>query len=249
MGFVLVLARVSGIFSVAPIFGQARVPGQVRIILSVAMAAAVTPVVTTPVLLADKHLLPFVLALGREAVIGLSIGLVATLLLSAAQMAGELMDHSIGFGLSGMIDPVTNMQMPVIAKFLELLTALLFLSSGAYQYLIKALADSYMVLGPGEPSNLAFAARPITALFISMFIVALKIAAPILGILLLLDLALGLVARTTPQMNLLMVGFPLKIGGGMAAVLVALPVIGVVMTQVLGGMYGDIQMLMRALGR
>ncbi len=81
-----------------------------------------------------------------------------------------------------------------------------------------------------------------------MFLTALKIAGPILGVLLLCDICLGLVARTTPQLNLLMVGFPVKIGVGVAAVLAALPVIGVVLARLMTGIYGDAMALARAMG-
>lgn len=245
-GFLVVLARVAGIFSVAPIFGNARVPAQVRIILAVALAAAVAPVAgTIPEGVAGSMRL--VTALATEAAIGLAIGYVAMVVLSAAQMAGELVDHEIGFGLSSTIDPISNVQMPVLAKFLQMFATLIFLASGAHHLVIQALADSYSVIGPGHPAALAGGLEAALAIFVMVFVTALKIAGPILGILLLCDVCLGLVGRTTPQLNLLMVGFPVKIGVGVTALLVALPVISLVLSRLFTGIYGDTMALVRAL--
>lgn len=245
--FVVVLARVAGIFSVAPLFGQAKVPAQVRIIVSVAIAMLISPIVSPP----DPGASPLKLiaVLAGEAAVGLAIGYVAVLIVSAAQTAGELIDYSIGFGLAGVADPVTGVHMPVVSQFLHLVMTMLFLATGAHQLLIKALVDSYGWAGPGSGLDAGAAFSPIMAIFISVFLTSLKIAAPILGILLLCDIALGLVARTTPQMNLLMVGFPLKIGVGIAAVSLGTPVIFSVMSHLLGGMYRDAAMLMTAVGR
>ncbi len=246
-GSLLVLARVAGIFSVAPVLGHARVPPQVRIILSVGLTLAVAPLAPLPEAL-QTGTAGFVALLAREAAIGLSIGYLCALLISAAQTAGELVDHQIGFGLSGIVDPLTNNQMPVIARFLQMFATMVFLASGAHHWLIRALVDSYRVIGPGADADLSRAAAPVTAVFVTVFLTALKIAGPILGVLLLCDICLGLVARTTPQLNLLMVGFPLKIGVGVAAVLVALPVIGVVLARLMTGIYGDAMALARAMG-
>ncbi|MEJ5298672.1 MAG: flagellar biosynthetic protein FliR [Armatimonadota bacterium] len=246
-GSLLVLARVAGIFSVAPILGHARVPAQVRIILSVGLTMAVAPLAGAGQELQMSRM-EYVALLAREAAIGLAIGYLSVLLISAAQTAGELVDHEIGFGLSGIVDPVTNNQMPVIARFLQMFATMVFLVSGAHHWLIRALADSYRVIGPGADADLARAAEPVTAVFVTVFLTALKIAGPILGVLLLCDICLGLVARTTPQLNLLMVGFPVKIGIGVAAVLVALPVIGVVLARLMTGIYGDAMALARAMG-
>ena len=246
-GGLLVLARVAGIFSVAPILGHARVPAQVRIILAVGLTMAVAPLTQMPAGLAVSRT-DYVVLLAREAAIGLAIGYLAALLVSAAQMAGELVDHQIGFGLSSIVDPVTDNQMPVVARFLQMFATMVFLASGAHHWLIRALVDSYRAIGPGAEADLSRAAIPLSAVFVSVFLTALKIAGPILGVLLLCDICLGLVARTTPQLNLLMVGFPVKIGVGVAAVLAALPVIGVVLARLMTGIYGDAMALARAMG-
>lgn len=248
LGWLFVLARVAGIFSVAPIFGNARVPPQVRVILSAALALAIAPIAAVPGGLTEASLPVVVLGLVREAVVGLAIGFVATLVLSAAQIGGELIDHEIGFGLSSTIDPLTNVQMPVMAKFLQLFATLIFLVSGAHHWLIRALADSYTLIRPGSALALEALSQPMMDIFVAVFLTGLKIAGPILGVLLLCDVCLGLVARTTPQLNLLMVGFPLKIGVGILAFLVALPAIAVVLAQLMGSIYGDVMTIARAAG-
>lgn len=246
--FILVLGRVGGIFSVAPIFGQARVPVQVRIIIMVALAAAVAPVAGTVPSFGNAQALAFALSLFREIIVGLSIGFIASLIMSAAQIAGELMDYEIGFGLSGSMDPISNVQMPVAARFLQMLMTVLFLTSGAHHLLIKALADSFVFITPGAASNLAALSGPMMSIFTVVFVTGVKIAGPIVGLMILCDLALGLVARTSPQMNLLMVGMPLKIGAGIAALAVGLPVMALVMTRLLTGMYSDVLTAAKAMG-
>ncbi|MCC6483937.1 MAG: flagellar biosynthetic protein FliR [Armatimonadetes bacterium] len=246
--FLLVLGRVGGIFSVAPIFGQAKVPVQVRIIIIVALAAAVAPVSGSAPQFTQASPLPLVVGLAREVTVGLAIGFIASLVISAAQMAGELMDYEIGFGLSGSVDPISNVQMPVAARFLQMFATLLFLVVGAHHLLIQGLVESFGIIAPGAPANLAAASRPVMEIFVEVFLTGLKIAGPIIGLMLLCDIALGLVARTSPQLNLLMVGLPLKIGVGICALAVGLPVMGVVLTHLLRGMYGDVMVAARALG-
>lgn len=247
--FLLVLARSAGIFSVVPVLGQTPVPAHVRVILTVALALAVAPIAGMPPADVTSSNFALTWALGREAVVGLTIGFVAALIISCAQIAGEMVDFEIGFGLSGSIDPLTNVQMPVIAKFLQLFVTLIFLASGAHYLVICALADSFGVIAPGQPAAVALAYRPLMDIFVRVFLLGLKVAGPILGVLLLCDLSLGLVARTTPQMNLLMVGLPLKIGVGMLAILVALPVAAVVFSQFMGGVYPASMAVVRAIGR
>lgn len=245
--FLLVVARVGGIFSVAPVFGQARVPVQVRIIIMVALGAAVAPVSGAAPEFSQTGVVGLFISMAREVVIGLAIGFIAALVVSAAQMAGELMDYEIGFGLAGSVDPLTDVQMPVAARFLQMFATLIFLTVGAHHFLIQALVESFSVISPGAPANMALASRPVMEIFVAVFLTGLKIAGPIIGLMLLCDLALGLVARTSPQLNLLMVGLPLKIGVGICALAVGLPVMGIVLTRLLSGMYGDVMVAARAL--
>lgn len=247
--FLLVLARVAGIFSIAPVLGQHQVPGQVRIILAAALALAIAPIAPMPDPGVLSGNLQFVLAAVREGMVGLAIGFIAQLVVSAVIIAGEMIDYQMGFGLSGSVDPITNVQMPTIAKFLQMVVTIVFLVVGAHHFLIKALADSFLIIGTGESVNFGAAAMPVWDLFMQVFLTGLKVAAPIVGVLLLCDLALGLAARTTPQMNLLMVGFPIKMGVGILAMLVALPIFHAVMGSMTANLYGDVMVVVRALGK
>ena len=212
--FFWILLRVSVILFMLPLFGARGIPTLWKVGMSMVIAIVITPVVPLP-LRFPQTVFEIALALGAEAMMGLSLGLAAKMLLSAVQLAGQFMSFQMGFSMARAIDPHTGVQSTALSQFLYLFTVLIFFAIDGHHMFIRALASSFTV----APLNgLSFDPTLATVLIKTsarMFLIALKIAAPIMIALFLSNLCLGIVARTVPQVNILMIGFPLNIGLGL----------------------------------
>jgi flagellar biosynthetic protein FliR len=219
----LIFTRVTGIFLTAPVLNSARVPLHMKIGLSVTVAMILGPIVKMTAAIPIQTL-PFAALVLKEAVVGLSIGFVANLVFTAVQMAGELADMQSGFAFAGMVDPNTGQRTSIIGQFQIMMAWLIFLGVDGHHVLLSGLTDSFRVMPPGSISVNAEVVSGIMGLTSRIFVIALQIGAPIMGAVLLGDLAIGLLSRTVPQMNIFVIGFPVKMLLGLVVLLLALPV-------------------------
>jgi flagellar biosynthetic protein FliR len=153
--------------------------------------------------------------LGAELLLGLVLGLSVRLILTGFEMAGQFMGFQMGFTIVNVVDPQSGSQTSIMAQFSYILAILIFLMANGHHYLIQALARSFELVPPGGFVPHAEVFAKLAKLSSHMFTVALKIAAPVMSSLLLATIALGIVSKTVPQMNILIVGFPLNIGIGL----------------------------------
>ena len=223
-GFLLVIGRTSGLFISGPVLSGRQIPIQVKILLIIflsGMIAFVNPVITeVPI----THAGMFFMALGLEVLIGYTLGFVAYVIFAGIQLAGQMMDMQMGFGIVNVIDPQSGTQVPLIGNFQYLVAIMVFLGINGHHLLLRALNDSYHfipVLGANFDGQFF---EFIMGMGLYMFAIGLKLAAPVVAALFMADLALGFIARTVPQMNVFVVGLPLKIGAGLVMVMLTLPV-------------------------
>jgi len=223
-GLLLVIGRTSGLFIISPVFSGRQIPIQIKIILVIflsGMIAFINPIMTE-VLITNSGM--FLIALGMEVLIGYTLGFVAYVIFAGIQLAGQLMDMQMGFGIVNVIDPQSGTQVPLIGNFQYLLAIMIFLGVNGHHLLLRALNDSYQlvpVLGTSYDGQIL---EFMMEMGLYMFVIGLKLAAPVVAALFMADLALGFVARTVPQMNVFVVGLPLKIGAGLLMVMMTLPV-------------------------
>ncbi|KEZ54264.1 MULTISPECIES: flagellar biosynthetic protein FliR [Metabacillus] len=210
--FLLIFARMSAFFVTMPLFSYRTIPQQHKIgfsfFLSVIVFSSVQP---EPVEIGGE----FVLLVLKEVIIGLMIGFSAYLMLAAVQIAGSLIDFQTGFAIANIIDPQTGSQSPLIGQFLNVLALLFMLSINAHHLLLDGVFYSYQFIplrGELFPLGDGSAALLITKAFSAMFLIAFQMSFPVAASLFLVDLALGITARTVPQLNIFVVGLPLKIG-------------------------------------
>ncbi|MGE5588738.1 MAG: flagellar biosynthetic protein FliR [Clostridia bacterium] len=238
--YLLVLARIGGVFGFAPIFGSYNVPLQVKAGLSAVLGLVTFPLVQAPPAGYPADIAAYAACVGREILVGAVMGYVASLFMVAVQLAGQLVDIQIGFGLVNVVDPVANRQVTVMGQFQYLLAMLLFLVFNGHHAVLAGLVESYAVV---PISGFALTARleaGVVRLFCDTLVVAFKIAAPVTCTLFLTDLVMAVLARTVPQMNIFIVGFPLKIGVGLLTVVVALPLFVMVLRGTFSGLERDI---------
>ena len=173
----------------------------------------------------------YILIVLEQAAIGIFIGIVMQFLFAAYQLAGEFFSVQMGFGISEVLDPLSQISLPVIGTLKNLIALFVFFVSGAHTYLVQALAFSiervphlgFSFLKQGVTHNHLF--KFFALLSGGMFITALKIALPIIGCLLLVSVTLGILSKAAPQMNMLVLGFSAKIVIGFLVLAILAPLL------------------------
>lgn len=209
--FLLILIRVTAFFVTLPIFSYRNVPTQHKIGFSFFLAWIMYFTIEIPIVLLNET---FYLLILKEAMVGLMIGFFAYLILSAIQIAGGFIDFQMGFAIANVIDPQTGAQSPLIGQYLYTITLLFLLAVNGHHLLLDGVFYSYKVI-PMEQLYIPFSNGSlidfVLLTFNKVFIVAFQMAVPVVGCLFLVDVALGIIARTVPQLNVFVVGLPLKI--------------------------------------
>lgn len=247
---VLALARVAGLFIMGPIFASRTAPMRVRAAIVFFVTLAMLPILgpTPPALAANAGAAVVLGMVAFETMIGFVIGLVAQLTFGAVQMAGQLAGIQMGIGLANLIDPQTQEHITSLAQWQNLLALLIFLSIDGHHVLIRAVADSFGVLplGGGLPAPAGFGM--VVDLAGGLFVVALKVAAPVLVLLLLVNAAMGVLAKLIPQLNVFIVGFPLNVAAGLFVLAASQPFTVRLLETSFGELRGSLAHLVRALG-
>jgi len=223
-GFLLLLGRLSGFFLSAPIFSSRQIPTRIKILVLVLLSATLSYVIPVNAAVAIENPGMFLAAMVVEIAVGYTIGFVAYVVFGAIQLAGQLMDMQMGFGIVNVVDPLSGTQIPLMGNLTQTLALLMYLAIDGHHYLLQALIQSYKVVPVmGLHLNAPFFELLMT-IAAQMFVIAVKIAAPIIIAILVADIAMGFIARTVPQMNVFIVGLPLKIMVGLGALMLMMPV-------------------------
>ncbi|PLX68134.1 MAG: flagellar biosynthetic protein FliR [Denitrovibrio sp.] len=212
--FVMVATRVSAILFAAPFFGSNIIKPQIKFILSILIAILVFPAIEKQAF-TDIPTGIMVVFMFKEILIGVCIGILSHFLFVGAQLGGQIAGIQIGFGMINVMDPQSNISLSIIASFLNIAMLLIFIAVGGHFLVIGSIAESFrfIPLGGGEIHPLAF--EYIAKLFSFVFVTAIKIMAPVLITLLLFSTILGVIGKLVPQINLMIVGFPIKIAIGL----------------------------------
>jgi flagellar biosynthetic protein FliR len=215
LSFVLTLMRVSVLIFFLPFFGGDTIPTPVKAALCLVLALAIWPAGALPGEVFPAHPFHLVLIFLGELILGLGLALLVNFVFAGMQLGAELIGFQMGFSMISLMDPSNPGQQLVITSFLAQMVALaLFLSLDGHLLLLSSLLGSFKLMGPGELLLGSRALEDMLSLSAGMFVLAVKVAGPVLACLFLVELALALMARVAPQMNLLVLGFPIKIGVG-----------------------------------
>lgn len=204
--FLLVLTRIGSLFMAMPFVGSSSVPMQVRVFLAVGVSLLITPLQSHVVVADPGNLVNLTVMLGREAVLGLALGLAIMILLSGMQLAGQVMSQMSGMSLAEVTDPTFDTTVPIFSHLLELLALAAFFSIGGHRQLISALLGSFewMPAGSGTlPDNLVAALAEVTS---RSFELGIRASSPVMVSLLLAILVVALISRTLPQLNAMAIG-------------------------------------------
>lgn len=246
--FLLIFVRITGIFIMAPVFGSKNVNKFIKVGLALIITYILFPLVFNSTVAIPEHFLPYLFIVLGELVVGLIIGFVSSMVFSAIQMSGQLLDMQIGFGVINIIDPQSGGQVPLIGNFKHILALLIFLSTNGHHVLLSALFSSFKLIPVTGVVVHATLTEFIVNVVSGTFVIALKISMPILITIIITDIALGILARTMPQMNIFVVGVPMKILVGLFVLSLALPFYIFFLEMAFNGMYKDVFQILSLFG-
>ncbi len=245
--FLLVFTRMTGLFILSPVFGRRNVPPYLKIGFCFLVSIIIVDIVPGADNILGENLLGFSINIGGELLVGLIIGYITTLTFYTLFTAGQIIDAQIGFGIVNVVDPQNDIQVPMVGNFLFILALLLFFIANGHHMLINFLYESYTLLPVGQINieyNMVFT---ILKIFIGTFMIAVKLAVPILAALLLTETALGILARTVPHLNIFVVGMPLRIIIGVLTLYFIMPLFVALMEYIFDDMYSNITVVLRGL--
>lgn len=208
------MMRVSIVMFMLPIFSTNNIPISVKAAVTLVFTLGVWPHLALSGAAMPAHPFDMALIMLGEIVIGLVLGLAINFLFMGIQSGGELLGFQMGFTMIQFADPLSGNQTGIAAFFLWMVSLLVFLAMDGHLYMIKGFAASFRILPPGAlflGENILW---ELLALSAEVFVLALKIAAPVMVALFMVEVGLGLVARTSPQIHIMEFGFPIKIGVG-----------------------------------
>jgi flagellar biosynthetic protein FliR len=219
---VLFACRVGGLLLVAPVFSSRTVPAVLRACLIVLFTWLLAPVAITA---GAQPSLDFRSAM-TETLVGFALGLGAAVFTGAAEAMGELLAISSGLSGASALDPLTNVSAPVLGQFTNLFAVALLLSVDAHHLMLEALAESARLVPIGAAVDAQAGLARTIGLGSGLFLLGLRFAAPVVAVVLLGNVALAILTRVAPQLNVLSVAFPLQIGLGLFALAASVPLVG-----------------------
>jgi flagellar biosynthetic protein FliR len=224
-GFFLVLARVSPLFVLAPLFSSKMVPARVKGIVAVGLSIGLTPVAvhgqtipTDPMAVAGMLVV--------QVLVGLAFAFAVGMVLTAIEAAGALTDMVAGFSYGSVVDPVNGNQGGTMTNLYSLVGLALFIAIGGDAWTLRGLQKTFDLVPLTKAPQIASLTSGVEQAFATIFVSAVEVCAPVILALLITDVAFGMIAKVVPQVNIFGVGFPMKVGVAMLVVAASLPFLG-----------------------
>ena len=243
--FLFVLVRTGSILLAAPIFGAVNVPMQVKLGLTFVIALLLTPL--TPQVAMPQTMIAVATSIAGEIMIGVTIGFAIRFVLTGIEFAGQVAGFQMGIGMASAYDPIHSAQITVLGKFLSILTLLIFLTVNGHLMVIMALKKSFDVIPPYGFTLSGGLMEGFISFSREIFILAFKFSAPVVAILIFVNVALGIMARTVPQINMFVIGFAVTIMVGFLMIGLSMPYFETAVETAFERMWQGIDNLMRAM--
>lgn len=221
--FLLIFVRMTGLFVTAPIFGRRNMPVYFKIGFAFTAALLMANVIKVDHIIDTDNFMIYALYVIKEFMVGLVIGYIAYAVFTSIYIAGQIIDMQIGFGMVNVMDPLSNIQVPITANLYFILAMIIFLVTNGHHMLIKALYQSFTLLPLGSAIIGPSMVDDTIGVFQEMFSIGFKIAAPIVAAVVITDVVLGIISKTIPQMNVFILGMPLKILIGIIIIMITIP--------------------------
>lgn len=211
--FFLIMMRMHSMMMTAPFFSSSVIPFRYKALFSYFITALIFPLVVRHGYTVSGNAGEYAMMVLREVTIGIYIGFLASVIFSAFQLAGQYFAVQIGFGMSEVVDPLAQVSVPIVGQLKNLIGLLVFFYINGHHFMISAVYRSYELapLFSLQPKSIDIFMKHLVHSFSGMFVVALKIALPVLITVFLVSVSMGILAKAAPQMNVMMLGFPFKI--------------------------------------
>ncbi|NOT22085.1 MAG: flagellar biosynthetic protein FliR [Nitrospiraceae bacterium] len=244
--FLVLVSRVGGIVAAFPMLGGRTVPAKIKIALVLMLGVALSPLIRLPSMSQDA--IEMTAGLASELLIGLVIGLAVRLVFGALEVAGDLLGTQMGFGAVQLLDPMTAQHSSVINEYFRIIAMLVFLSLNAHMVVVAAIVSSYDAIPPFGARLSPALGEEVLQLSQHMFVIALQLSAPILVVMLLINVLLAMLGRAVAQINVFVLSFPITIAGGLLVLGLALPYTVTLFEREFLGLHDTIERLLRILG-
>jgi flagellar biosynthesis protein FliR len=241
----LVFVRVGAMIFSAPLINGRTVPVMLKVGLGALIAFLLVPIGAAHLVEVPFQILPLSELVLKELGVGVMVGFVANLVFAAMQLAGQFIGLQIGFSLANVIDPLFAQSISILDQLYTLLAGLIFLAIDGHHMLILAVQQTLDLVPIGSLQITEPSINQLIALTSGVFVAALRIVLPVMAALLLADISLGLISRTLPQMNIFIVGLPVKLFVGFLVLLVTLPAVQSLVTGMFTSTFIDLQNLMK----
>ena len=225
LSYFLASLRIGAFVIASPLFGARAVPVQVRIVIAVMLTLLVVSRVTPPDV-ADLGTAKLVAVVFTEIALGLGAGMILNIWFAAAALAGEKIAGSTGLGFASQVDPNMGGQTPVVSQFLTMFLTAIFLSMNGHILVLTAMVESYVILPIGTVTGLLVIAQAGIDAAGDMFAAGALIMLPVVSVLLLVNLTIGVITRSSPQLNLFSFGFPITMMVAFVTMYVTVSVMG-----------------------
>ena len=207
----LLFARLGAVLMVAPVWGEQAMPAMLRLAMALLVTTALAPALAATAPQPPADIIMAIPLIVFEVIIGLILGLGARLMMSALQVAGATAGLASGLGFAQQVDPIASQPAAIFSGFFSLLGLLLIMSAGLHRVMLEAAADSYQIFPPGAFPPIGDASSFMIDAVSNSFRLGIQIAAPVLVFSLIFNIALGLISRLIPQVQVFMTGLPLSI--------------------------------------
>lgn len=225
LGFVMVLTRISAFLLVLPIFGWKSIPVRIKVATTVLMTVFFSMITQLPVDAKQVSVLEAILFIANEAAYGLALGLVIVAVFSTVKFSGRIIERQMGLAMAQILDPLTGERAQPLGSLLEMIFIMLFLSANGHHLFLLIISRSYETFPVGSIPTIPVLASGVIKAGSTMFMAGLRLAAPMLAAFLLLMVVLAVFARIIPEMNILFISLPLRVGLGLLIVTIFLPFI------------------------
>jgi len=243
----LLLVRTTAFVMMMPILSQKIVPKQAKAGLVVMICFLMWPSANTNTIILDVNFISYTILVLKEIIIAAAIGLCAQMIFATIQMAGQIISYQMGLAVANVFDPATSTQVSVIGQFINTIGILIWLSVGAHHIFIGGLVSSYDIAPIGANWQIG-GLDSILSLASNIFYIGLKIAAPIVILVVLINVSLGLISRAVPQIQVFFVSFPLTIGLGLFALMTSLPAIATLISDQYKALATEVPKIIMILG-
>ncbi len=236
LGFALILTRISAFFLILPVFGWQTIPVRVKVAATVVLSAFFAAVVPLGIEVSGVSSLQAILLLASEATYGLALGLIVMSLFSVVKLSGQIIERQMGLTMAEIFDPLTGESSQPLGGLLEMIFILLFLSANGHHLFLLIISKSYAAFPAGTIPTIQTLTGGVLTAGSAMLMAGLRLAAPMLAAFMVLMVALALLARLVPEMNILFISMPVRIGLGLIMAAMFLPFVNGYVTELAGWM-------------